>query len=93
LRGNVDGTNKWPAHDGDNANADNIHGGNGGANAGFTGFSAGNGGNGGDLGQNGQNGGDAFQHNYGLGGIAGDAIHGNALITWVNMGTVLGNII
>lgn len=27
------------------------------------------------------------------GGIRGDAIHGNALITWVNMGTVLGNII
>ena len=90
LRGNVDGTNNWPANDGDNANADNIHGGNGGA-AGSTGLNAGNGGNGGDLGQNGQNGGG--QSNYGLGGIAGDCIHGNSFITWIATGTRYGAIV
>lgn len=61
----------------------------------------GKGGDGGDLGQNGQDGqlGTApttpFDDSVdeGLGGQAGDAIHGNSLITWVNTGTIYGNIV
>lgn len=53
-----------------------------------------NGGMGGDLGQNGS---DGVFGGIGvikkLGGIAGDAIHGNSLITWVNTGTIYGNIV
>lgn len=47
----------------------------------------------------GQNGGNGYDDVLlvptigGVGGIAGDAIHGNALITWINIGVVLGNII
>jgi hypothetical protein len=49
------------------------------------------GGKGGDLGQNGIDGTSPFGTTTGA--LAGDAIHGNALITWINMGTVLGNVI
>lgn len=51
------------------------------------------GGRGGDLGQNGSDGifgGIGVIKN--LGGIAGDAIHGSVLITWINTGTIYGNI-
>lgn len=48
------------------------------------------GGKGGDLGQSGQNGNGDIVSN---GGIAGDAIHGNSLITWVNTGTIYGDIV
>ena len=56
---------------------------------------------GGDLAQNGQNGkiGQYFIDNpipsisAGLGGQAGDAIHGNSLIAWQNLGTILGTVI
>jgi len=61
----------------------------------------GKGGDGGGLGENGENGGlgtaptNPFDDviDEGLGGIAGDAIHGNNLITWVNTGTIYGNIV
>lgn len=49
--------------------------------------------NGGDLGQDGQDGQTALQGNFGLGGTAGDAIHGNSFITWTATGTIYGAII
>lgn len=69
------------------------------------GMPTGNGGKGGDLGQNGINGSasSGFVDNgsntqgtpipFSIEGSAGDAIHGNSLITWVNTGTIYGNIV
>jgi len=95
IRGNLDGVNNWPSEDGDDANIDGIHGGNGGAFGSFAPLTllAGNGGDGGDLGQDGQDGQTALQGNFGLGGTAGDAIHGNSFITWTATGTIYGAII
>ena len=55
-----------------------------------------NGGKGGDLAQNGEDGGSpSYPSSFtpGVGGIAGDAIHGNSLITWENTGTIYGTIV
>ena len=95
LRGSANGVSNWPSEDGDDANIDGIHGGNGGAFGSFDPLTllAGDGGNGGDLGQNGQDGQTALQNNQGLGGTAGDAIHGNSFITWTATGTIYGAII
>jgi hypothetical protein len=91
LKGNVNGVDAFSAQNGNNANADNTNGGNGGASGGL--ITGGAGGNGGDLGQAGTNGGDdSTHHNYGLGGAAGDAIHGNSFIVWENIGTIYGAI-
>ena len=52
-----------------------------------------NGGKGGDLAQNGEDGGSPLYplpFTPGVGGTAGDAIHGISFITWVNMGTIYG---
>ena len=53
------------------------------------------GGKGGDLGEDGERGyGDGFGSDWSLGGQKGDyAIVGNSLITWVNTGTIYGNIV
>jgi len=70
----------------------------------FVSASVGNAGDGGGLyAQNGNNGNNATHSSsvtaFGLaqvgavGGIAGDAINGNALITWINTGIIYGNII
>jgi hypothetical protein len=93
ISGNINGVNNWPAQNGENANSNNINGGDGGLSAGFSFFVAGNGGNGGDLGQDGQDGQTALQGNFGLGGTAGDAIHGISFITWTATGTIYGAII
>ena len=92
LRGSVNGVSNWPSEDGNDANIDGIHGGNGGAFGSFNPLTllAGNGGNGGDLGQDGQDGQTAYQGNFGLGGTAGDAIHGQSFIVWENIGTIYG---
>ena len=90
IRGNLDGVNHWPAQNGENANPNNINGGDGGLSAGYGTLIAGNGGNGGDLGQDGQDGQTAYQGNFGLGGTAGDAIHGQSFIVWENIGTIYG---
>ena len=92
-KGTVNGIDAWGAQNGNNANINNMYGGIGGLSSGG-GFTAGNGGNGGNLGQNGQTGqDDPIYHNYGQAGVSGDAIHGNSLITWVNTGTIYGNIL
>ena len=54
-----------------------------------------NGGKGGDLAQNGENGySPLYPSSFtpGVGGIAGDAIHGNSFITWQNTGSILGTV-
>lgn len=54
-----------------------------------------NGGKGGDLAQNGENGYSPLSPSSftpGVGGIAGDAIHGNSFITWQNVGSILGTV-
>ncbi len=61
----------------------------------------GDGGDGGGLGENGQSGtnGTAPTVSYigyvaaGAGGIAGDAIHGDSLITWIASGTIYGTVV
>ena len=63
------------------------NGGNGGASS-----SSGQlGGNGGDLGQDGQDGQGSGAVLNGPGGLAGDAVDGDSLVTWVNLGDVRGN--
>ena len=55
-----------------------------------------NGGKGGDLAQNGENGYNPLYPSVitpGVGGTAGDAIHGNSFITWTATGTIYGAII
>ena len=92
LKGLFTGLSTWSAQDGADANTNHINGGAGGLFGGYLNV-AGNGGNGGDLGQNGADGGDdATYHNFGLGGTAGDAIHGNSFIVWENIGTIYGAI-
>lgn len=93
LKGLFTGLSTWSAQDGADANTNHINGGAGGLFGGYLTNVAGNGGNGGDLGQNGADGGDdATYHNFGLGGAAGDAIHGNSFIVWENIGTIYGGI-
>jgi hypothetical protein len=99
INGNKGTSNALSTPDGNDGNfATTATHGTGGNSVESSGYYGGRGGDGGKIGTAAQNGGvgtggggDITQ--FGIGGSQGDAIHGNVLITWVNMGTVLGNII